>query len=59
MSTLDNSNTKQLTVDRDDPELVGVAGLESLHHDRVLVELVLSLDPGRLLQFPEAFHIIY
>ena len=59
MSKLDNSNTKQLTVDRDDPELVGVAGLEPLHHDGVLVELVLSLDPGRLLQFPETFHIIY
>ena len=56
---MDNCNPKQLTVDRDDPELVGVAGLEPLHHDGVLVELVLSLDPGRLLQFPEAFHIIY
>ena len=47
------NNILQLTVHRHDSELVSVARLQALHHDRVLVELVLSLEPRGLLQFPK------
>ena len=39
-------------IDGDNPELVGEAGLEPLHHDGVLVQLVLRLDPLGLLLLP-------
>ena len=42
-----------LTVHCHHSELVSVAWLQALHHDRVLVKLVLSLEPRGLLQFPE------
>ena len=42
----------ELAVHRHHSELVGEAGLQAAHHDGVLVQLVLGLDPLRLLLLP-------
>ena len=51
--SFDYTSSCLLTVHSHDSELVSVTRLQALHYYRVLVELVLSLEPGGILQFPE------
>ena len=50
---LDPAGGLELTVNCHHPELVGEAGLQSPHYDRVLIQLILRLDPLSLLLLPE------
>ena len=49
---LDPAGGLELPVHRHHSELVGQAGLQAAHHDGVLVQLVLGLDPLGLLLLP-------
>jgi hypothetical protein len=53
VDVLDGAGRLEPPVDGDDAELVDMAGVQALHHHRVLVQLLLRHHPLRLLLLPK------
>ncbi len=53
VDVLDGAGRLEPSVHGDDAELVDMAGVEALHHHRVLVQLLLRHHPLRLLLLPK------